>query len=284
MKTVLEVLNATKDYFAKHGVESPRLNAEHLIAHALGMKRLDLYLEFDRPLGERELEPLREKVRQRATGVPLQHLLGTVEFHGREFLTDARGLIPRPETELLMELVLREPLPENPRVLDVGTGSGVIALTLAAELPGARVEAVDVSPEALSLAGENAARLGLAERVHFLQSDLLSGVEGAYDLIVANLPYIAADEIASLSREVQHDPRLALDGGVVGSEIIERLITQIREGGRLKAGESGGLLVLEIGHDQSARLAAELERQNYRDIRPVADYQGALRFLFAKYG
>ena len=287
MKSLLEVLNATKDYFAKHGVESPRLNAEHLIAHALGKKRLDLYLEFDRPLGERELEPLRELVRRRATGVPLQHLLGTVEFHGREFLSDARALIPRPETELLMELVLREPLPANPRVLDVGTGSGVIALTLAAELPGAQVEAVDLSPEALSLARENAERLGLSERVRFFQSDLLSGAEGAYDLIVANLPYIAGGEIASLSREVQYDPRLALDGGPVGSEIIERLIAQIREGGRLSSGQSGnlgGLLVMEIGHDQSASLAAELERQNYRDIRPVADYQGALRFLFAKYG
>jgi len=279
MKTVLEVLNATKDYFAKHGVESPRLNAEHLMAHALGKKRLDLYLEFDRPLGERELEPLREQVRRRAAGVPLQHLLGTVEFHGREFLTDARALIPRPETELLMELVLREPLPANPRVLDVGTGSGVIALTLAAELPEAIVEAVDISPEALSLARENAERLSLSERVRFFEGNLLSGVEGAYDLIVANLPYIAAEEIASLSREVRHDPRLALDGGAVGCEIIERLIGQIREENRLR-----GLLAMEIGHDQSERLAAELARQNYRDIRPVADYQGALRFLFATYG
>ena len=279
MKTVLEVLRATTEYFARHGVENPSLNAEHLIAHVLGKKRIELYMEFDRPLGERELAPLRELMRRRAAGEPLQHLLGTVEFHGRVFATDARALIPRPETELLMERILQEPLPEAPRILDVGTGSGVIALTLAAERPAAEVTAVDVSPEALALARENAARLGLTECVHFLQSDLLDSVEGQFDLIAANLPYIPGGEIASLSREVQRDPRLALDGGPIGTEMVARLIDQARA--HLKP---GGRLVLEIGHDQAEPLAAELARQNYRDIRPVADYQNILRFLFAIYG
>jgi len=280
MKTVLEVLRATTEYFARHGVDSPRLNAEHLIAHVLGKKRIELYMEFDRPLGERELAPLRELIRQRAAGAPLQHLLGTVEFHGRIFVTDARALIPRPETELLMELALKEPLPPtSPRVLDVGTGSGVIALTLAAELPQADVSAVDVSPDALSLARQNADRLGLADRVHFHQSNLLEAVEGTFDLIIANLPYIPGGEIPGLAREVQHDPVLALDGGPVGTELIEKLIDQART--HLNP---GGRLVLEIGHDQAQMLAAELERQKYRDIRPVADYQGILRFLFATYG
>lgn len=281
MKTVLEVINATTDYFTKHGVESPRLNAQHLVAHALKCKRLDLYMAFDRPLSEAELGPMREMVRQRATGVPLQHLLGTVEFHGRIFATDARALIPRPETELLMELILKEPLADSPRMIDVGTGSGIIALTLAAERPAARLEAVDISPDALALARQNATRLELTDRVTFHQGDLLEPVSGSFDLIVANLPYIAAGEIASLSREVQHDPRLALDGGAVGSELIVRLISQICAESRLNP---GGLLALEIGHDQSAMLVAELERQNFRDIRPVADYQDALRFLFATYG
>jgi release factor glutamine methyltransferase len=279
MKTVLEVLRSTAEYFTRHGVDNPRLNAEHLVAHVLGKKRIELYMEFDRPLGERELAPLRELIRKRATGVPLQHLLGTVEFHGRIFATDARALIPRPETELLMELALKEPLPPSPRVLDVGTGSGVIALTLAAELPQADVSAVDVSPDALELAHQNAERLGLAERVHFFQSDLFAAVEGAFDLIVANLPYIPGGEIAGLAREVQHDPVLALNGGPVGTELIVQLIDQARA--HL---QPGGRLVLEIGHDQSQPLAEELERQKYRDIRPVADYQGILRFLFAIYG
>lgn len=279
MKTVLEVLRSTTEYFTRHGVENPRLNAEHLVAHVLGKKRIELYMEFDRPLGERELAPLRELIRKRAAGAPLQHLLGTVEFHGRIFVTDARALIPRPETELLMELALKEPLSSSPRVLDVGTGSGVIALTLAAELPQADVTAVDVSPDALELAHQNAERLGLSERVHFFRSNLLDAVEGTFDLIVANLPYIPGGEIAGLAREVQHDPVLALDGGPVGTELIVQLIDQARA--HL---QPGGRLVLEIGHDQSQPLAEELERQKYRDIRPVADYQGVLRFLFAIYG
>ena len=279
MKPLLEVLRATAEYFTRHDVESPRLNAEHLAAHVLGKKRIELYMEVDRPLGERELAPLRELMRKRAAGVPLQHLLGTVEFHKRVFATDARALIPRPETELFMELVLKEALPESPRILDVGTGSGVIALTLAGELPTADVTAVDVSPDALALARENAERLALTGRVQWVSSDLLEAVEGAFDLIIANLPYIPGGEIAGLAREVQHDPVLALDGGPVGTEIMERLIDQAR--GHLKP---GGRLALEIGIDQSAPLAAELERQNYRDIRPVADYQGILRFLFATYG
>lgn len=279
MKTVLEVLRATTEYFSSHGVESPRLNAEHLIAHVLGKKRIDLYLEFDRPLGERELQPLREFVRKRGTGIPLQHLLGTVEFHKRVFSVDARALIPRPETELLMELLLREPLPAEARVLDVGTGSGVIALTLAGELPSAQVTAVDISTDALALARENAERVGLAGRVNFMQSDLFSGVEGAFDLIVANLPYIPGGDIPSLAREVKHDPALALDGGPVGTEIIDRLIAQA--GTHLRP---SGQLALEIGHNQAIRLTAELEQHNFRDIRAVPDYQGALRFLFAIYG
>jgi len=277
MKSVLEVVEATTEYFAKRGVESPRLNAQHLLAHVLGKKRLDLYLEFDRPLGERELEPMRELVRKRAAGVPLQHLLGTVEFHGRVFAVDARGLIPRPETELLMELISRDPPPT--RALDVGTGTGVIALTLAGQFSSVEAVAVDISAEALSLARENAARLGLSERVRFVESDLFSAVEGRFDLIVANLPYIPAGEISTLSREVQHDPRLALDGGGAGTEIIERLIGQAPQ-----YLTPGGRLALEIGHDQSARLVSVLERHNFRDIRPVADYQGVFRFLFAIYG
>jgi release factor glutamine methyltransferase len=281
LKTVQEIITATAGYFQKHGIESARLNAELLLAHVLGKKRIDLYLEFDRPLGEGELEPLRELMKRRANGEPLQHLLGTVEFHGRIFLCDRRALVPRPETEELVELVVG--LPEKPaRVLDVGTGSGVIALTLAAEWPEAAVDAIDISAVALALAGENAARLGLAERVRFIESDLFAGLseeDGRYGLIVANLPYIPAAEIPALSREVRHDPVRALDGGGDGAEVIRVFLDQAR--GRLLA---GGTVALEIGAGQAEMLMEHLRLLTYKEVRSTPDLSGINRFLFATYG
>lgn len=276
MKSVLEVIQATTAYFQKHQVESPRLNIEHLLAHVLGKKRMELYLEFDRPLEDSQLAPLRDLVKRRAAGEPLQHLLGSVDFLGRVFRCDRRALIPRPETEQLAELLLARGRTYR-RILDVGTGSGVLALTLAAEIPEAEVHAVDLSPDALTLARENAASLGLAERVHFSEGDLLSAAHGEFDLIVANLPYIPTADLTTLEREVQHDPRTALEGGPVGTEIILRLLAEATNHLR-------GTLALEIGHDQSTALQSALSGHNYQDIQPVADYQGRDRFLFANHG
>src|SRR5437899_1615714 len=171
--TVLDVLQSTTAYFKKRGIENPRLNAEHLLAHSLGRKRLDVYLEFERDLAEPELAPLRELVRRRGQNEPLQHLLGTVEFCGNIFLCDTRALVPRPETEELVELLLQSTINHQPStILDVGTGSGVIALSLAQKFPAAEIIATDVSDDALLLARENAARLEI-DRVQFLKSDLL---------------------------------------------------------------------------------------------------------------
>ncbi|MEI6712460.1 MAG: peptide chain release factor N(5)-glutamine methyltransferase [Verrucomicrobiota bacterium] len=277
MKSVLEVLKSTTDYFAKAGVESPRLNIEHLLAHVLGKRRMDLYLEFDRPLGEKELQPLRDLVRRRAAGEPLQHLLGTVDFLGRIFRTDSRALIPRPETEQLAARLL-ELHPTPPAcVLDMGTGSGVLAITLAASWPNATVHAVDISADALALAKTNAESLSLQERVSFHQGNLLLPESAPFQLLVANLPYIPTGDIPGLSREVQRDPVLALDGGNDGADLIRTLILSARP--RLQ-----GLLALEIGHDQSAFLSGFLANAGYRDIRSEPDYQGRNRFLFASYG
>jgi release factor glutamine methyltransferase len=277
--TVLEVLQATTAYFKKHDIESPRLNTEHLLAHVLGRKRIELYLEFERELTESELAPLRDLVKRRGEGEPLQHLLGTVEFSGHVFLCDKRAMVPRPETEELVEILKAEIQNPKSKVVDVGTGSGVIALSLAANFPEAHVVAVDVSHEALSLAQENAARLTLGDRVQFLKSHLLENVEGKFDLIVANLPYISAQHRNTLSREVLHDPEVALFAGERGDEILRELIDNGRS--HLRA---GGMLALEIGPGQSEALLSALAEKNYRDICSKNDYNGVTRFLFARYG
>jgi release factor glutamine methyltransferase len=277
--TVLEILQSTAAYFAKRGVESPRLNAEHLLAFILKRKRIELYLEFERVLTEAELAPLRELVKRRGQGEPLQHLLGTVEFAGRVFLCDKRALVPRPETEQLVELLKSQITDPNSQILDVGTGSGVIALSLAANFPDAKVTASDISDDALALARENAERLGLTNRVEFLTGDLLTSVNHVYDLIVANLPYVAVPDRAALSREVLHDPEVALFGGERGDEVVRRLIEAAPA--TLKP---GGLLALELGLGQADDLAALMAGKNYHDIKKEADYAGVTRFLFGRYG
>jgi release factor glutamine methyltransferase len=277
--TLLEVLQTTTDYFKKRGVESSRLNAEHLLAHALKRKRIELYLEFERELTEAELAPLRELVRRRGGGEPLQHLLGTVEFAGQVFRCDKRALVPRPETEQLVELLKLRIEHGQSKILDVGTGSGVIALSLATGFPEAKVTATDISEDALSLARDNAERLGLTSRMEFRHGDLLTDLEQAYDLIVANLPYVAAGDRATLSREVGHDPEVALFGGERGDEIVRKLIESAPS--HLAA---NGLLVLEVGVGQADDLAAFMATKNYHDIETHRDYAGVLRFLFGRYG
>ncbi|HEX4640903.1 MAG TPA: peptide chain release factor N(5)-glutamine methyltransferase [Chthoniobacterales bacterium] len=279
MMTVLEVLQRTTEFFRKQNVESPRLNAEHLLAFALKRKRIELYLEFERVLTEEDLAPLRDLVRRRGQGEPLQHLLGTVEFAGQTFLCDKRALVPRPETEQLVELLQSRIENRESKILDVGTGSGVIALSLSTKFPEAQITATDVSPEALSVARENAERLGLTDRVTFMESDLLIGVNGVFNLIVANLPYVAEKDRATLSREVLHDPEIALFGGENGDAVVRRLIESAPD--HLAP---GGLLALEIGLGQTDDLAAFMAEKNYHDIETERDYAGVIRFLFGRYG
>ena len=281
--TVLEILQSTTAYFAQRGIESPRLNIEHLLADALGKRRLDLYLEFDRNVSEHELGALRAKVRRRAEREPLQHLLGHWDFFGRRFKTDPRALIPRPETELLVEEAL-DRLPERgpgTLAIDVGTGSGVIAITLALERPELQVIAIDCSGQALTLASENASLHGLPARVRFAEGDLLStsAPVPAAELIVANLPYIPTAQIAALAAEVRRDPVGALDGGPDGLQLIRRLIRDTPP--HLKP---GGFLLLEVGADQAPDVCDLLAAEKFRDIFTRKDYQGVVRVVGASYG
>ena len=278
MKTLLETLQGGAKYLEGRGVEDARANMEALAAKVLGCGRLDLYMDFDRPMAEAELAPLRELLKRRGERVPLQHLLGSVEFLGREFKCDARALIPRPETEELVGMLITRFKDAPPAsVVDVGCGSGAIGLSLAAEWPDAAVTLVDRSPEALALTGENAVEIGLAEgRVEILEGDLLEGLEGRFDLVVANLPYIDPTEEAGLQAEVTHDPAMALyaeDGGIA---LIRRLIADLP--GKLAP---GGLVALEIADGQGDEGVRLLEAANLREAQCVKDLSGSGRFLLA---
>lgn len=281
MKTVLETIQAGSSYLEKRGVEKARLNMEYLLAHVLDCRRLDLYMAFDRPLDEDVLEPMRELVKRRGSGIPLQHLTGSVEFGGRVFQCDARALVPRPETEQLVEIAAEEARQLRPpvRVLDVGAGSGVIGLSLAAELGeiASSVTLVDVSPEALELAQKNSESLGLDPTcLGFVESDLFERVHGEFDVIAANLPYIASAEIESLSEEVKHDPILALDGGNRGTELMERFIAGLPEVLAVP-----GFVVMEIGAGQEDALLRSLKGIGLADCKCVDDFAGIGRYLLA---
>ena len=276
MSTVLETIDGGARYLEKRGIEDSRRNMQIMVAHQLACTRMQLYTQFDRPLGESELVPLREMLKRRGEGVPLQHVLGVVSFHHRDFKSDARALIPRPETEELAEWILSMSMGDDLKVLDMGCGSGVLGHTLAAERPSWHVTLADVSEDALALAKENAAALGIGN-ARFLRSDLFSAVEGEFDGIVANLPYVPESERASLSREVMHDPALALFGGADGLDVIRRFIPEAFR--RLKP---GGWMVLEIGHDQASQVEEILRSSGFADIEVKTDLSGVARFPFAR--
>ncbi|MBJ7423045.1 MAG: peptide chain release factor N(5)-glutamine methyltransferase [Akkermansiaceae bacterium] len=276
MSTVLETIDGGTRYFEKRGIDDARRNMQMLVAHQLGCTRMELYTQFDRALEENDLLPLREALKKRGEGVPIQHLLGSVWFHKHEFKSDARALIPRPETEELAEWILQWDLPAALEILDMGCGSGVLGLSLAAARPAWEVTLADVSLDALALAQENAATLGISN-VRMLQSDLFSNVKGPLDGIVANLPYIPESDRATLTREVMHDPSLALFSGLDGLDLIRRFIPQAFQ--QLKP---GAWIVLEIGHDQASQVSEILQTSGFVAIEVKSDLSGIARFPFAK--
>lgn len=276
MLTLLEIIQRTTAFFKKAGIATARLDAELILAEVLGLSRMQLYQQFERPLAEHELEKVRPLVKRRAGREPLQHILGWVEFFGLRIKADRRALIPRPETEELVDLLSRRrPAPAS--ILELGTGSGALALGLARAFLEAHVTAVERSPEALALACENAVANGLAERVVFLEGDWFEPLEAGarFDWIVANPPYLTVEEWETAQPEVRdHEPREALVAGDAGRADLERIIAGAP--GHLTP---GGLLALETGIEQHARLKESALGAGFGKVDSLRDMSGRERFL-----
>lgn len=273
--TPLKLVAWTQGYFVRSQVDAPRLTAEILLAHALGCDRVRLYLDFDKPLGEKDLSAFRELVKRRAAGEPTAYLTGKKEFCGRVFKADRRALIPRPETELLVEAALAA-LPEQGAALDLCTGSGCVAITLALERPRARVVALDLSPDALDLARENAESLGA--RVEMLQGDLYDPLPPGrrFDVIAANPPYVPTHQVPALARELSHEPAMAIDGGEGGLAVAARVIA-----GAPAWLAPGGTLVVEM-HESHRDLFPRLCRAaGFAEAGTRLDLAGLPRYVVA---
>jgi release factor glutamine methyltransferase len=270
-KTVVEVLNAAADYLAGRGVDESRLAAEHLAARLLNCRRLGLYLKHDQALTEPQLDAMRRGMKRVAAGEPVQYVIGQWDFMGHTFKVDRRALIPRPDTEILVERVLAcEALwsLKKPAIADIGTGTGCIVISLALAKPDGLYLALDASDDALSLARENAAQFGLAETIPFTNAELCDLVEPeSLDAIVANLPYVTTAECERLPTLIRHhEPRLALDGGVDGLSIIESVAQDAA-----MALKPGGFLFLEIGETQAAAVLQLLKNAGFEQITVTQD-------------
>ena len=286
--TVLEILNRTKTFFEKKGVPDARLDAEYIISHGLGMKsRMDIYLNFEKPLTAAELDTLRPLVARRANREPLQHIIGDTSFRGFIIKCDTRALVPRPETESLVDMA-KDALKgiENPFIVEVGTGTAAISIACAKEIAGAKVLATDISEDALSLARENATANGLGEGAEgaslaFAKGDLLDAVTATdkIDCLIANLPYIPDGEKGKLQPEVdKFDPELALYGGPDGLTLVRKLLQQTE--GKLNAGAP---ILLEIGSEQAEVLKNEAANYPWLEFSGIhKDYCGNIRFVSYK--
>lgn len=278
--SLLEIIQKTTDFFTAKGVESARLNAELLVGHALGLKRMQIYLQFERVLTEPELEKIRPLVKRRSQREPLQYIIGETEWSGLKLKVDRRALIPRPETELLIEMIVGHFTEPPLRILDLGTGSGAIALALAARYEGAALTAVDASEEALELAKENARALAVAERVALVRSNWYESVmrDEPYDLIVANPPYLTAEETAAAEPEVRlHEPLAALTANEGGLADLRVIIA-----GAPHYLRPGGLLAVETGIAQHADLARLMAAAGLTEVESRRDLTERDRFMFAR--
>jgi len=296
--TVLEILNRTKVFFEKKGIPDARLDAEYIISHGLKMKnRMDLYLNFEKPLTPAELDVLRTMVARRATREPLQHIIGDTSFRGFIIKCDRRALIPRPETESLVDMAADSLKGiEKPFIVEIGTGTGAISIACAKEIAEAKVLATDISEDALALARTNAEANATGEALLFAQGDLLNAVTAdvianvvgdtadsanlpKIDCLIANLPYIPDSEKDKLQPEVaKYDPALALFGGADGLDLVRKLLQQTE--GKLKPGAS---ILLEIGSEQGEMLKAEAEKYPWLEFTGIhKDFCNNVRFVSYK--
>jgi release factor glutamine methyltransferase len=276
-------LDWTARFLAEKGCEFPRLDAEVLLAHAQGCRRIELYTRYEELATEEVRARFRELIRQRVEGCPVAYLVGRKEFFALELEVGPAVLIPRPDTETLVMACLElAKATEEPRILDVGTGSGNIAIAVAKHHPKAHVTAIDISPDALAVAQRNAAKHGVTDRIHFLVGDLLSSliIEEKFDCILSNPPYIATDDLPKLPIGVRdYEPKAALDGGPGGYQVIERLIEQARQYLR-----PGGCLIVEIGAPQEVIVRKLIEAIPGYELAPtIRDYSGHPRVLRAKW-
>lgn len=279
MTTIRELLDPAREYLEGKGVPSAKLDAEYLLAHVLGIPRLELYLDHDRPLEPAEVDRLRDLVRRRGRREPLAYVLGSWGFYGLELHCDARALVPRPETEVLVERCLALLAGSAaPSVVDVGTGTGAIALALASKLPDATVTAIDVSPAALALAAENAEANGLRDRIELLEGDLLAPVSGrSFDLVASNPPYVAAGD--EVDPEVSgYEPAVAVYAEAGGKAIHERLAADAQA-----VLQPGGHLVVEVAEGQAAWLAGHLTGLGYAAVEVTLDLRGVDRVVSARH-
>ncbi len=276
---MLRLLRWTTDHFAQRGIETARLDAECLLAHALGMDRLRLYLDFEKPVTPAERAVFRELVRRRgADRVPVAYLVGRREFWSLPLRVSPDVLVPRPETEILVEAALDLLPPESEaRVLEIGTGSGAVALALAHERPGIRLTATDLSAAALELAGRNADELRMAERIHWVQGHLFEPVEGeTFDLVVSNPPYVAESQRAELPPELLHEPSEALFAGPDGTELLRELVEGVS--GVLAP---AGALALELSPEQAPRVADWCRARGLHNVSERRDLSGRVRVVAA---
>ena len=284
MWTVRSTLEWMRGYLERHGDEHPRLSAEWLMCAATGFSRIEVYMNYDRPLDAGELSILREGVKRRGAGEPLQYVTGEMPFRHIVLKCGPGVLIPRPETEILVDCVLeyiyKQDRPQH--VLEIGTGTGCISLSIAGERPGTTVVATDISPDAIALATRNREALGCEDVVEIVHTDIAEGVEGAdkaaFDVLVSNPPYIPSAIVDTLPREVGgFEPRLALDGGQDGLDVFHRIVQTAEVALR-----EGGLMAFEL-HEDCLQLAAQDQQVNehFQDIRIVKDLTGRDRILLA---